>query len=118
MWRERAECRQYWRRATLRIRDEAIFSSPRIQSVRRFKLDSSDAGTDLVKLFFSFISDHNDHNVEYLRCDTSSLTIVPSLLASSVCKIVEVELYETVQSSPRENISTYLRLLASLLTFK
>jgi len=92
LWRERVECPQYWRRATLRIRDESIFSSPRMQSVRRFKFDTSDTDKELVNLFFSFISDHDDYDVEYLRCDSLSLTTVPTQLASSVCKIVEVDL--------------------------
>jgi len=95
-WRNRIERRQYWRRATLRIRDEAIFSSPRIQSVRRFKLDSSDTDTELVNLFFSFISDNDDYDVEFLMCDNLTLTTVPTQLATSLCKIaVVVELNET-----------------------
>jgi len=94
-WRQQVECRQYWRSATLRIRDEAIFNSPRIQSVRRFKLDSSDTDAELVNLFFSFISDNNDYDVEFLRCDTVTLTTVPTQLATSLCKIAEVELIET-----------------------
>jgi len=92
-WRHLVECRQYWRRATLRIRDEAIFSSPRIRSVKRFKLDRSDTDTELVNLFFSFLSDNDDLDVEYLECDGLSLTTLPTRLASSICKTVEVQLH-------------------------
>merc|ERR1719228_3166421 len=85
-WRHKVECRQYWRSATLRIRDEAIFRSPRIQSVRRFKLDSSDTDAELVNLFFSFIADNDDYDVEFLKCgepfgESLSLTTVPTQLA-------------------------------------
>lgn len=50
-----------------------------------------------MNLFFSFIADHDDYDVEYLKCgepfgESLSLTTVPTQLASSVCKIVEVEL--------------------------
>merc|ERR1719228_2433255 len=98
-WRQKVERRQYWRSATLRIRDEAIFRSPRIQSVRRFKLDSSDTDAELVNLLFSFISDNCDYDVEFLRCDTVTLTTVPTQLATSLCKIAEVELIETKLSA-------------------
>jgi len=98
-WRHKVECRQYWRSATLRIRDEAIFRSPRIQSVRRFKLDSSDTDAELVNLFFSFIADNDDYDVEFLRCDTVTLTTVPTQLATSLCKIAEVELIKTKLSA-------------------
>jgi len=102
-WRLLVECRQYWARATLRIRDEAIFSSPRIQSVRRFKLDRSDTDTELVNLFFSFISDNDDLDVEYLEIDKLSLTTVPTQLASSVCKAAEVQLHDT-QLTERQHL--------------
>jgi len=98
-WRQQVECRQYWRSATLRIRDEAIFNSPRIQSVRSFKLDSSDTDAELVNRLFSFISDNDDYDVEFLRCDTVTLTTVPTQLATSLCKIAEVELIETKLSA-------------------
>jgi len=98
-WRQQVECRQYWRSATLRIRDETIFNSPRIQSVRSFKLDSSDTDAELVNLFFSFISDSDDYDVDILRCDTLTLTTVPTQLATSLCKIAEVELIKTKLSA-------------------
>jgi len=98
-WRQQVECRQYWRSATLRIRDETILNSPRIQSVRSFKLDSSDTDAELVNLFFSFISDSDDYDVDFLRCDTLTLTTVPTQLATSLCKIAEVELIKTKLSA-------------------
>ena len=99
-WRELIECRKYWQGADsaafptplLRIRDESIFSSPRIRAVRKFKFDSSDTDSELVNLFFSFVSDNADYEVEYLECDGLLLTTVPTQLASVMCRVLDLRL--------------------------
>ena len=53
----------------------------------------------MVNLLFSFISDNDDYDVEFLRCDTVTLTTVPTQLATSLCKIAKVELIETKLSA-------------------
>ena len=40
----------------------------------------SDTDAELVNLLFSFISDNDDYDVEFLRCDTVTLTTVPSTI--------------------------------------
>ena len=62
-------------------------------SVRKFKLDKSDTDTELVNLFFSFVSETDDYCGEYLECDEIELTTVPTQLATTVCRIVELRLH-------------------------
>ena len=100
-WRELIECGRFWQGSPsplptpiLRIRDESIFSSPRIMTVRKFKLDRwTDTDSELVNLFFSFVSKNEDYEVEYLMCNDLLLTTVPTDLATAMCKVVELRLH-------------------------
>jgi len=89
-WREMVERRQNWRGAVLRLRDESMFSSPRILTVRKFRIDGndeSDRASELVNRFFSFVADTEDYKVEHLECIFMDLTDVPAQqLAATVCK--------------------------------
>ena len=109
-WRELVECRKYWQGSlspsptpVLRIRDESIFSSPRIKSVRKFRIDSSDTDSKLVNLFFRFVSDNKDYEVEYLMCDNILLTTVPRQLANAMCRVVELWLDGGTKLSKRQS---------------
>ena len=72
-------------------------------TVRKFKLDSSDFDSELVNLFFSFVSDNKDYVVEYLQCDNVLLTTVPTQLATAMCRVVELHLCGGMQLSKRQS---------------
>jgi len=89
-WREMLERKQNWRGAVLRLKDESMFSSPRILTIRKFRIDGndeSDTDSELVNRFFSFVADTEDYKVEHLECIFMELTDVPpQQLATTVCK--------------------------------
>ena len=84
------ERKQNWRGAVLRLKDESMFSSPRILTIRKFRIDGndeSDTDSELVNRFFSFVADTEDYKVEHLECIFMELTDVPTQqLATTVCK--------------------------------
>ena len=71
-------------------------------TVRKFKLDSSDTDNELVNLFFSFVSDNKDYEVEFLCCHDILLTTVPTHLATAMCRVVELWLGGGTQLSKRQ----------------
>ena len=71
--------------------------------MRKFKLNSSDTDSELVNMFFSFVSDNKDYEVEFLRCQDILLTTVPTQLATAMCRVVELHLYGDVQLSKRQS---------------
>ena len=73
-------------------------------TVRKFRLDSSDTDSQLVNMFFSFVSDNKDYEVEFLRCHNILLTTVPTqVLATAMCRVVELHLHGDVQLSKRQS---------------
>ena len=110
---------KYWSNVTLKIRDESIFTSPRIMAVRKFYFRPDTTDTELVNHFFRFVTETEGYEVKYLSCYDMDLSTCLVDMPSFVCKVVEMKLEQTELSTRQfDELFTAINQSSSLLKLK
>ena len=92
-WRQLVEKAKYWKGATLSIQDKLVFSSQRINSVK--KLEFADNDLSLLKTFLNFVAKHPDYVVKSLHCESMNLSAIsPEILGQALGRVQNLELYK------------------------